>query len=213
MEDEVEDEDDLGLFANRPDLLADNPDLLKNVQTLKRSEIKPCILFPKPNTVANVEEEVTDVEDNEPMSPTPAHEPQVPGLANLDDFHANPSPLRVPAPAVPLRRPGEAVRTPYPGLDFARNPYHNILEGLDCDSDFTGPQTAFNGSGSSGSLLSYWPIIPKARPVETRAERVKRFRETRGSPALRTRKAQRDAAAAEASDAQVPTAEASTSDV
>lgn len=98
--DDSDEEDDLGLFANRPDLLARNPDCLKGIKPLKRSEIKPKCLFPVlrgpgesmsledspsiirdpitkkalPTSVdpfVNNEEDVTDVEDNEAVSPSP----------------------------------------------------------------------------------------------------------------------------------------------
>lgn len=67
LEEEEEDEDDLGLFATRPDLLADNPDILKRAKPLTRNSIKPRILFPGATEGSRPleEEDATDEEDVE----------------------------------------------------------------------------------------------------------------------------------------------------
>ena len=208
MEDEGEDEDDLGLFANRPDLLAENPDILKSVKPLRRGDIKPRILFPEPSKPTDgAEEDVTDVEDHEPTSPTPAYEDQAyltpPILPDLStpSFESETSSVSHTAS---VGRTG--LRFHRPAVDDV-TPF-SFSEDVSFGSS-TGDQTRSRGlSVSSGSsLLKYWPSVSrKTREAEARTDRVKRIREARGSPAPRTRQAAR----AEASAAS--TAEASTSD-
>jgi hypothetical protein len=72
MEEDDEDEDDLGLFATRPDLLAANSDILKRAKPLTRNSIKPRVLFPattqqdsRPLEEEDEEEDATDREDVE----------------------------------------------------------------------------------------------------------------------------------------------------
>lgn len=211
MEDEAEDEDDLGLFANRPDLLADNPDILKSVKPLKRGEIKPRLLFSTPlQPTDGDEEDVTDVEDHEPMSPTPAYEDQACLTPILPDpatpsFESEDSSVARPAPVgrAGLRFPRSTVGdvSPFQPASFSED------LGL---STSTEDQTRSRGlSVSSGSsLLKYWPSVSrKTREVEAPTDRVKRLQNARGSPSPRTRQALR----AEASR-EVSTAKPSTSD-
>lgn len=210
MEDEAEDEDDLGLFANRPDLLADNPDILKSVKPLKRGEIKPRLLFSPPVQPTNGDEEdVTDVEDHEPMSPTPAYEDQ-----------KCLTPPILPDPATPcfesedssVVRPAPVGRT---GLRFPRSAVGDVslFQSASFSEDYglsasTEDQTRSRGlSVSSGSsLLKYWPSVSrKTREVEAPTDRVKRIRQARGSPAPRTRQALRAEASGAASTAEPST--------
>ncbi|KAJ5188527.1 hypothetical protein N7491_004851 [Penicillium cf. griseofulvum] len=214
LEDEGEDEDDLGLFANRPDLLADNPEILKSVKPLKRGDIKPRLLFPLAVTPTNGEEDVTDVEDHEdhePMSPTPANE----------EDEARLTPPILPDPATSFESESSSVAPCAPvghtGLQFTRSTVGNVSpsqpasfsEDLGFNTS-TDDQTRSRGlSTSSGSsLLKYWPSVSrKTRGLEARTDRVKRLREARGSPAPRTRQAVRAEASGESS-----TADPSTSD-
>ncbi|OKP00797.1 hypothetical protein PENSUB_7728 [Penicillium subrubescens] len=78
LEEEDEDEDDLGLFATRPDLLAANPDILKRAKPLTRNSIKPRILFPGATEGSRPleEEDATDEEDVE-VAEAPVSEVQV----------------------------------------------------------------------------------------------------------------------------------------
>ncbi|KAJ5804590.1 uncharacterized protein N7518_000893 [Penicillium psychrosexuale] len=215
MEDEGEDEDDLGLFANRPDLLADNPDILKSVKPLRRGDIKPRILFPEPaeptdkpaDPTDGAEEDITDVEDHEPTSPTPAYEDQAyltpPILPDLStpSFESETSSVYHTAP---VRRTG--LRFHRPAVDDV-TPF-SFSEDVSFGSS-NGDQARSRGlSVSSGSsLLKYWPSVSrKTREAEARTDRTKRIREARGSPAPRTRQAARAEASA------TSTAEASTSD-
>jgi hypothetical protein len=71
MEEEPEeDDDDLGLFADRPDLLDDSVDL--SVRPMTRSSIKPRVLFPSvqeqqtedPHSLSTDEEATTDIEEH-----------------------------------------------------------------------------------------------------------------------------------------------------
>ncbi|KGO51300.1 hypothetical protein PEX2_008670 [Penicillium expansum] len=212
MEDEAEDEDDLGLFANRPDLLADNPDILKSVKPLKRGEIKPRLLFSAPvQSTDGDEEDVTDVEDHEPMSPTPAYEDQASLTASILPDPPTPSFESEDSSVVhsaPVGRTG--LRFPRPAVGDV-SPFQSASFSEDLGlSASTEDQTRSRGlSVSSGSsLLKYWPPVSrKTRDVEARSDRVKRLREARGSPAPRTRQALRAEASGEAS-----TAEPSTSD-
>lgn len=212
MEDEAEDEDDLGLFANRPDLLADNPDILKSVKPLKRGEIKPRLLFSPPvQPIDGDEEDVTDVEDHEPMSPTPAYEDQarltppiLPDTAT-PSFESGDSSVIRPAPVgrAGLRFPRSAVGdvSPFQPASFSED------LGLSASTD---DQTRSRGlSVSSGSsLLKYWPSVSrKTREVEAPTDRVKRLRQARGSPAPRTRQALRAEASGEASAAEPSTSD------
>ncbi|KAJ5950733.1 uncharacterized protein N7479_009146 [Penicillium vulpinum] len=215
MEEEGEDEDDLGLFASRPDLLADNPDVLRDVKPLRRGEIKPRVLFPTAVEPTHGEEEdVTDVEDHEdhePMSPTPAYAdlsysapPMLPDTAT--SFESE-----VP----PISRSAPVGRT---GLCFPRTtasyvpPIQSTSSSEDLafntSTDETLRPRCLSISSSSSSLLKYWPPVSrKTREPDTRSDRVKRLREARGSPGPRTRQALRAEASAEAS-----TTEPSTSD-
>ncbi|CRL23001.1 unnamed protein product [Penicillium camemberti] len=212
MEDEAEDEDDLGLFANRPDLLADNPDILKSVKPLKRGEIKPRLLFSTPvQPIDGDEEDVTDVEDHEPMSPTPAYEDQarltppiLPDTAT-PSFESEDSSVIRPAPVgrAGLRFPRSAVGdvSPFQPASFSED------LGLSASTD---DQTRSRGlSVSSGSsLLKYWPSVSrKTREVEAPTDRVKRLRQARGSPAPRTRQALRAEASGEASAVEPSTSD------
>ncbi|CAI7619306.1 unnamed protein product [Penicillium glandicola] len=210
MEDEGEDEDDLGLFANRPDLLADNPDILKSVKPLRRADIKPRLLF---STVVEPthgdEEDVTDVEDHEPMSPTPAYEDQprltppiLPDSASFSFGSEGPSVAR----SAPVGRTG---------LRFTRSPVGDVSpfqpasssEDLSFSASSDDPTRPRGLSISSGSsLLRYWPSVSrKTREVDSRTDHVKHLREARGSPAPRTRRALRAAASGEASTAEPST--------
>ncbi|KAJ5494060.1 hypothetical protein N7463_010147 [Penicillium fimorum] len=207
IEDEGEDEDDLGLFASRPDLLADNPDILKSVKPLKRGAIKPRLLFPtavKPT--AGEEEDVTDVEDHEdhePMSPTPAYADQDLTPPTLPD----PTPSFEPESSS-VARSAPVGRT---GLRFTRSPVGDVSpfqpasfsEDLGFGTSTDDPTRTRGLSTSSGSsLLKYWPPVSrKTREVEARTDRVKRLREARGSPAPRTRHGLRAQASGEASTA------------
>ncbi|KAJ5158486.1 uncharacterized protein N7500_008137 [Penicillium coprophilum] len=216
MEDEGEDEDDLGLFANRPDLLAENPDILKSVKPLRRGDIKPRLLFPtavQPTT--GDEEDVTDVEDHEdhgdhePMSPTAAHA----------DHAQTPSILFDPAPSFESEDSSIAPRAPVgrAGLRFTRSPVGDVspFQPASFSEDLGFGNSADDQSRSRGlstssgsSLLKYWPPVSrKTRDNDARTDRVKRLREARGSPTPRTRQALRAEASGEGS-----TAEPSTSD-
>ncbi|KAJ5485882.1 hypothetical protein N7530_000182 [Penicillium desertorum] len=210
MEDEGEDEDDLGLFANRPDLLANNPDILKSVKPLRRGDIKPRVLFPNPaKPTDGDEEDVTDVEDHEPTSPTlPPHdvlqdrECVAPPL--LPDFFEAGTPVAqsAPVPHIGLRFPRSSLDVT-PALPTAFS--ENLASGASGEERVRsrGPSIS-----SGSSLLKYWPPVSrKTREPESRADRAKRLREARGSPAPRTRKALRAEASRDAS-----TAEPSTSD-
>jgi hypothetical protein len=53
-------------------------------------------------------------------------------------------------------------------------------------------------------LFNYYPLSKKPSAVETRADRLKRSRESRGSPHPRTRKALRSGASAEAPTSSEP---------
>lgn len=212
MEDEGEDEDDLGLFANRPDLLADNPDILKSVKPLRRGEIKPRLLFSTAvQPTDGDEEDVTDVEDHEPMSPTPAYEDQECLTPPILPDPATPSFESEDSAVVrsaPVGRPGLRFPRPIVG-DVSPFQPTSFSEDLGFGAS-TDDQSRSRGlSVSSGSsLLKYWPSVSrKTREVEARTDRVKRLREARGSPAPRTRQALRAEASGETS-----TAEPSTSD-
>ncbi|EKV05880.1 hypothetical protein PDIG_80770 [Penicillium digitatum PHI26] len=206
MEDEAEDEDDLGLFANRPDLLADNPDILKSVKPLKRGEIKPRLLFSPPvQPTDGDEEEVTDVEDHEPMSPTPAYEDQACLTASTLPDPSIPSFESEDLSVVRSSPAGRAgLRFPRPAVgDVSPSQPSSFSEDLSF-GDSAEDQTRSRGlSVSSGSgLLKYWPSVSrKTREVEAGSDRVKRLREARGSPAPRTRHALRAEGSGEASAA------------
>ncbi|CAG8882868.1 unnamed protein product [Penicillium egyptiacum] len=207
MEDEGEDEDDLGLFASRPDLLAANPDILKSVKPLRHGDIKPRLLF---SNVAKPtdgdEEDVTDVEDHEPTSPTPAYEDRAcvtpPIFPDLFESEGTPVAQSAPVPLTGLRFPRSAV-------DVSPVQPTSFSEDLTLGASGEDRSRSRGLSISSGSsLLKYWPSVSrKTRDPETRTDRMKRLQEARGSPAPRTRKALR----AEASGA-TSTAEPSTSD-
>jgi hypothetical protein len=70
MEEEIEEDDDLGLFADRPDLLDDSVDL--RARPITRSSIKPRVLFPSipkqtaddPHSPPTDEEATTDIEEH-----------------------------------------------------------------------------------------------------------------------------------------------------
>jgi hypothetical protein len=204
--------------------LAGNPDILKSVKPLKRAGIKPRVLFPTRGDTANEEEDVTDVEDCEPMSPTPAPLPSImhsaPMLGSSRQFEPSPlmyTPELPPAstldvPALNLQGPGGGPVNPTSaftasGLTFHVGPASGDELEPQAEAE---PQTTFRDSPGS-SLLKYWPVSTKRRDIETRADRTKRLREAGGSPVPRTRKAHA-AAAAEALAARAPTTEASTSD-
>ncbi|KAJ5827023.1 hypothetical protein N7447_003786 [Penicillium robsamsonii] len=216
MEDEGEDDDDLGLFANRPDLLADSPDILKSVKPLRRGDIKPRLLFPTPvkPTAGEEEEDVTDVEDHEdhedhePLSPTPAYADQdlTPDIPDpTPSFNSEDSSVTRSAPV---------GRT---GLRFTRSTVGDVspFQPASFSEDLgfgtpTDDQTRSRGlSTSSGSsLLKYWPSVSrKTREVDARTDRVKRLREARGSPAPRTRQTQRAEASGETSTAKPSTSD------
>ncbi|KAJ5793568.1 hypothetical protein N7457_000167 [Penicillium paradoxum] len=221
IEDEGEDEDDLGLFANRPDLLADNPDVLKDVKPLKRSELKPRVLFRVPDEQANTEEDVTDIEDNEPMSPTLACQ-RLPAEGWVGStWRANLTPPVV-AQQPPVHGTEEDPFTPLefrrpvlrPGVHFATAPEYDYFDDSSLEATPRAqPPTTLGLSSSDGTIRKYWSTSVKARAVETRSERMKRHRDSRGSPAPRTRQAARNEASAEASAAQVPIADATTADI
>ena len=209
MEDEGEDEDDLGLFANRPDLLADNPDILKSVKPLRRGDIKPRLLFPKPaEPTDGDEEDVTDVEDHEPTSPTlpsdiPRDQERVTPPFLPDPFEAaTPTAQSAPVGRTSLRFPRSTVHvTPALPTSFSED----LAPGASGEERVRSRGVSIS---SGSSLLKYWPPVSrKTREPEARADRVKRLREARGSPAPRTRKALRAESSREAS-----TAEPSTSD-
>lgn len=200
--DEDEDDDDLGLFATRPDLLADNPDALKNAKTLKRSDVKPRVLFPIADDSvnddnANNEEDATDVEDNEPMSPIPDDRTPQPHIEWI--YRANLTPPLLPQQPVP----NDAFVTP---LDLNRRPARRFGQ---APGHAPGTFDTINGEAT---IRTYWSTT-KPRSIETRSERMKRHQETRGSPAPRTRKALRDEAAAAAATSEIPPAETSTTDI
>ncbi|CAG8270087.1 unnamed protein product [Penicillium nalgiovense] len=209
MEDEGEDEDDLGLFANRPDLLANNPDILKSVKPLRRGDIKPRLLF---SNVAKPtdgdEEDVTDVEDHEPTSPTlPCDTLQDRECVTSPLF---PDPFEASTPAVqsaPVGRTG--LRFPRLTMDVTPALPTSFSEDLAPGASGEERVRSRDVSISSGSsLLKYWPPVSrKMREPESRADRVKRLREARGSPAPRTRKALRAEASREASTAEPSTAD------
>ncbi|KAJ5135129.1 uncharacterized protein N7515_004407 [Penicillium bovifimosum] len=208
-EDQDDDEDDLGLFASRPDLLARNPDILKSVKPLKRADVKPRVLFPAAGDTAHEEEDVTDVEDCEPMSPTPASFPSTvhsaPELESSLQFGASPftttrdfSPASATnVPAINLQEPEGGPLIPASGEE--PGPQAEALG-----------QTSFRDSPGS-SLLKYWPVSTKRRDVQARADRAKRPLEAPSTPVPRTRKAHA-AAAAEAAASHAPAPGASTSD-
>ncbi|OQE40792.1 hypothetical protein PENCOP_c005G06484 [Penicillium coprophilum] len=207
MEDEGEDEDDLGLFANRPDLLADSPDILKSVKPLRRGDIKPRLLFPTAVKATNGDEEdVTDVEDHEdhePLSPTAAHADQAQTPSILSDPAPSESEESSIAPRVPVGRAG---------LRFTRSPVGDVSpfqpasfsEDLGFGTSADDQSRSRGLSTSSGSsLLKYWPPVSrKTRENDARTDRVKRLREARGSPAPRTRQAMRAEASGKASTAE-----------
>ncbi|KAJ5577226.1 hypothetical protein N7535_004152 [Penicillium sp. DV-2018c] len=210
MEDQDDDdEDDLGLFASRPDLLARNPDILKSVKPLKRADITPRVLFPTTGHTAHEEEDVTDVEDCEPMSPTLAPFSSIMQSApELGSHHqVEPSPLTHTRNFAPKSVPnvtainlqGSGSRPINPASDA--DPASSEAEAV--------PQPTFRDSPGS-SLLKYWPVSTKRR--DAHADRAKSLLETRGTPIPRTRKAHA-AAAVEAAASQAPTPGASTSDV
>ncbi|CAG8002893.1 unnamed protein product [Penicillium salamii] len=196
-----DDESDLGLFASRPDLLARNPDCLKGIKSLKRSEIKPKVLFPLDTTpldptpvntadrVNNTidcysdedyfehEEDVTDVDDY--------YEGLVEDISPTDDPL-----LKSPPPTEPKETP---MTSGVPGEDQVKPP-------------------SFGTGGVLGWLKS--AHRNQVRALETPADRMKRHRETRGSPhprtRNRTRKALRDEAEALVQAAGQVSAEGST---
>ncbi|KXG48942.1 uncharacterized protein PGRI_028120 [Penicillium griseofulvum] len=238
IEDEGEDEDDLGLFANRPDLLANNPDILKSVKPLRRADIKPRILFPLDVAPTNGgEEDVTDVEDHddhEPMSPTPANEDEArltppilpdPATSESESLSFTPcAPVGYPGivtQSAPVKHAGlhftRSTPIEHTGRHFTRSTVGNVPpfqpDSFSEDLGFDTPaddQTRSRGlSTSSGSsLLKYWPPVSrKARGPEAPADRVKRLREARGSPAPRTRRAVRAEASGESSTAKPSTSD------
>ncbi|KAJ5748995.1 uncharacterized protein N7511_010691 [Penicillium nucicola] len=181
--DEDEDEDDLGLLARRPDLFADEPDMLKKVKPLTRSSIKPRTLFkqPEPEKELAEEEDLTDVEDNDAPSPTPA-DPAY-------DFAVD--------TVTPEFEPIDSLVAPgAPGSKIIPTS-NNMVPGSN--------KRVRTDSGAS--LLNYYPLTKKLSAVETRADRLKRSRESRGSPAPRIRKALRSGTSAEAPTSSEPVAD------
>ncbi|CAG8065712.1 unnamed protein product [Penicillium salamii] len=197
-----DDESDLGLFASRPDLLAKNPDCLKGIKSLKRSEIKPKVLFPLDTTPL----------DTTPVNPTPQyntadrvnntiawnsdedyyeHEEDVTDVEDyyeglVDDISPTDDPLlKSPPPTEPNETP---MTSGVPGEDQVKEP-------------------SFGTGGVLGWLKS--AKQRQDRALETPADRMKRHREARGSPHPRTRKALRDEAAALAKAAGQVSAEGS----
>lgn len=181
MEDEEEDETDLGLFANRPDLLAKNPDCLKGLKPLNRRDIKPTVLFRTPAPpvdgtstvngadVPNEDEDDTDVEENEDVSPSPEQ------TSHTLESHSESAKLNLSE--------GSSLDAETPFSEELDRKSYNVRQ---------------RSSSSGGSLRDWLKPASKsqARQQETPAERVKRHRETRGSPYPRTRRAKRVEAAA-----------------
>jgi hypothetical protein len=202
IEDEDEDESDLGLFASRPDLLAKNPDCLKGIKPLKPMDIKPKVLF-RPNAGPlnsanlsnNDEEDVTDVEDNDAVSPSPNV-----NAGNTHDDTDN----------IALASEGSAIcgDTGIRCNASDASPAVSLYNGTPFTEDL---RSRSQYSSTGGSLFDYWETARKtrSRQLEKPADRVKRQRETRGSPHPRTRMAKR----AEASAALTPAEEASSADV
>lgn len=163
--------------------MAKNPDCLKGLKPLNRRDIKPTVLFRTPappvNSTSNFngadvsndnEEDVTDVEDTEDVSPSPEQ------TSHTIDPHSESAKLNL----------GEDSSL------YAENPFSEEL-------DRNNSNNVRQRSSSSGGSLRDW-LKPasktRARQQETPAERVKRHRETRGSPYPRTRRAKRAEAAA-----------------
>ncbi|KAJ5167920.1 uncharacterized protein N7482_003514 [Penicillium canariense] len=75
FEDEDEGNDEMGLFAARPDLLDDSQDILNSVKPLTRNSVKPRVLFPGPKNDKPLHEEeaATDEEDSEDAEVEPSH--------------------------------------------------------------------------------------------------------------------------------------------
>lgn len=221
MEDEGEDESDLGLFASRPDLLAKNPDCLKGIKPLKRSDIKPKVLFrqdARPPNDADIlnddEEDVTDVEDNEAVSPSPNHANYTYDNTPLESEGSDicgGSGLRYPPSGA---SDGVSLYSGTPFSEDLRSASHcsslsqSLYNGTPFSVDL---RSASQSSSTGGSLFDYWATARKtrARQLETPTERMKRHQETRGSPPPRTRMAKR----AEAAAALNPVEEASSADV
>jgi hypothetical protein len=222
IEEEGEDESDLGLFASRPDLLAKNPDCLKGIKPLKPTDVKPKVLFRSSvqplnnaNVLNNDEEDVTDVEDNEGVSPSPNNNANY----NYDNTPLDPEGSGICG--------GTGLRYPPSGASdgvslYSGTPFSEDLASASQGSSLS--QSLYNGtpfpqdlrsssqsSSTGGSLFDYWATARKtrSRQLETPTDRMKRQRETRGSPHPRTRMAKR----AEASAALTPVEEASSTDV
>ncbi|KAJ5338522.1 hypothetical protein N7452_005250 [Penicillium brevicompactum] len=208
--DESDDEDDLGLFANRPDLLAKNPNCLKGIKPLKRSEIKPKVLFARPdgirassppldqspsiirgsNNPASLthveasanddEEDVTDVEDNE--------------AADEATHNPDSSPLELGS----VSSCGDIPSVSNPSLGVTPSPEGSFYEGSQEENPFAEVAQVADPGVSTGSLYEWLRSGKKAndREKETASDRMKRHRETRGSPYPRTRMAKLAEAAA-----------------
>ncbi|OQD85812.1 hypothetical protein PENANT_c009G09397 [Penicillium antarcticum] len=189
--DEDEDEDDLGLLARRPDLFTDEPDMLK-VKPLTRSSIKPRILFKQsksePEKEIAEEEDLTDVEENDAPSPASADLAYDFAVDTVTPDFDKTDPLAAPG------APG--------GVSDSR------LGGSTGDTGDTGKSIPASNkrvrTDSGASLFNYYPLSKKPSAVETRADRLKRSRESRGSPAPRTRKALRSGTPAEAPTSAEP---------
>jgi hypothetical protein len=189
-EDEDEDDDDLGLLARRPDLFADEPDILKKVKPLTRASIKPRLLFnpPGPEKEIAEEEDLTDVEENDAPSPTPADPAYDLAVDPITpDFD---TPDSVVAPGAPGGVSSSRKAVP-PSNDIAPGPSNKRVR-----------------TDSGASLFNYYPLSKKPSAVETRADRLKRSRESRGSPVPRTRKALRSGTSAEAPTSSEPVVDA-----
>ncbi|CAG8380303.1 unnamed protein product [Penicillium salamii] len=201
-----DDESDLGLFANRPDLLAKNPDCLKGIKSLKRSEIKPKILFPldttplEPTPVnpapkynpANHVNNLIDfsLDDEEHFE----HEEDVTDVEDYEGLVDDISPTNDPL----LKSP------PPTGSVYNDTPMTSGLhdEARGVKERSPGTRTVLGWLKSAQHK--------RARALETPADRMKRHREARGSPHPRTRKALRDEAEALAEAAAQVSAEGST---
>lgn len=198
-EDEDEDDDDLGLLARRPDLFADEPDILKKVKPLTRASIKPRLLFnrPEPEKEIAEEEDLTDVEENDAPSPTPADpaydlavDPVTPDFDTSDSLVAPVAPGGVSSTRL-RGSTGETGKAISPSNDTAPGHSNKRVR-----------------TDSGASLFNYYPLSKKPSAVETRADRLKRSRESRGSPAPRIRKALRSGTSAEAPTSSEPVVDA-----
>ncbi|KAJ5390637.1 uncharacterized protein N7496_001705 [Penicillium cataractarum] len=99
LDEQDDDEDDLGLFASRPDLLAANPDILHRVKPLTRSSIKPRVLFPAAikSSPPLEEEDATDEEDAE-VAEAQIPEAQIPHITTKTPAVTPKSPQAPQAP-------------------------------------------------------------------------------------------------------------------